>query len=318
MLRSSLSLCTALVVALSMQGIGAGEEASPFAPFGSREGVRRKIAGAYLKEMGEEMAVEDLDRAVEAALRSFEQSLNQEARRVAEDVKARRAVGEFHGGRFVLQVRSGAGGGNPNRISMIRKTSNYVDEVRREPLNLGGQIGIDESSQGFSSGGYIPKGRILVITKIVYRGSAAGDSNGHGEMIVKAGRTEIFSARDNSEAQSDTWRGRLVVRPGEEDGVFVEVANSSECEAVVHGFVAREEWADPEHKETLTEESKAVFRKLLDRLDDDDATKRDEAQTALTGAGPPVAEFLRGLDTSKLSAEARSRVAEVLETFPER
>lgn len=134
-----------------------------------------------------------------------------------------------------LQLRSGAGGGNPNRVDLLGEKSMYVDRFSTEPLSLATPPDMDEQSAAYAEGGHVPRGKLFVVTQIDYAGSAKGDSNGHGELIVSLKRNRIVAVRDTADPVRGTWTGRVEIAPGEESQVFVEIANSSTADVRITG-----------------------------------------------------------------------------------
>lgn len=136
---------------------------------------------------------------------------------------------------LVLQVRSGAGGGNPNRVTMLGRGSIYLDAISNGPIDLAAPIDMKDKSVGYTNGGRIPRDKVFLVKKVTWRVRAPGDSNGHGGALLQIGSQEIFRIRDTAEEQQDTWTGEIEVRPGEEASTFLEVANSSIAEAWLEG-----------------------------------------------------------------------------------
>lgn len=134
-----------------------------------------------------------------------------------------------------LQLRSGAGGGNPNRIDLAGRKSMYVDRYATEPLSFATSPTMSERAVAYVEGGLIPRGKLFVVTSIDYAGSAEGDSNGHGELIVSVKGTTIVSVRDQPDPVRGTWSGRIEIGPGEESTVFAEIANSSTADVRLRG-----------------------------------------------------------------------------------
>ena len=135
----------------------------------------------------------------------------------------------------ILELRSGAGGGNPSRVTLAGKDTDYVSSMSASPLAFDTPVSIRERCVGFVSAPPIPKGKVFVITKVTYTGTAAGDSNGHGEFALKLGRTIIKRVLDSPQKISGTWTGRHEVLPGQERSVSLEIANSSTGRAVIVG-----------------------------------------------------------------------------------
>ncbi len=134
-----------------------------------------------------------------------------------------------------LQLRKGAEGGNLNRIDMTGQTSIYVRRVSAGPLVVDNAPDMREQGVGYFQGGRIPAGKCFVITSIRYRGYAAGDSNGHGAFLIHAGIKVVENVRQKPVIAEKLWTGEIIVRPGEENSVYLEVANSSGGEAAFNG-----------------------------------------------------------------------------------
>ena len=157
------------------------------------------------------------------------------ARKIAESDNYKKQVGPLQQPEVLLQIRSGAGGGNPNRIDMAGRTSVYVDKSMKSEIVFNPSVDIDEPSQAFFRGGFIPQDKIFVVKKVEFVGVAKGDSNGHGEFKVKLGRQEIAKLYDDPKAATNVWHGEFEVSPGQEDSVMIEVANSSAGQAKFTG-----------------------------------------------------------------------------------
>ncbi|HKB16271.1 MAG TPA: hypothetical protein VKF62_09395 [Planctomycetota bacterium] len=140
--------------------------------------------------------------------------------------------------RAVLQVRAGAGGGNPNRVSLLGKASPYLHRMSNDPLSFETAVSMHERSVGYTSGIRIPRGKVFVLTGASWTGTAAGDGNGHGEFLLKVGGTVLSHVRDTKDPIRGSWSGRIEIRHGEEGRVFLEVANSSSGDALLEGEFA--------------------------------------------------------------------------------
>jgi hypothetical protein len=139
--------------------------------------------------------------------------------------------------RVLLQVRSGAGGGNPNRIDMNGTTSIYVRRFSKAPLDLDKPVSMQEESVAHCNDGRIPEGLAFVVTEVVYRGTSVGDSNGHGEFKLVVGGKVLAQSIDSHLPTSGTWRGRLEITRDRMHDVFLEVANSSTGSAEIIGYL---------------------------------------------------------------------------------
>jgi len=140
--------------------------------------------------------------------------------------------------RVRLQLRAGAGGGNPNRIDMAGEKSIYVDHVLPEPLCFDKPVTMDDQSVAYFKGGMIPLDKKFIITSVTWRGTAKGDTNGHGELIVSICGRELVKVRDGKKLIRGEWEGRIEILPGDEYRVFAEVANSSTVDVEIEGEFA--------------------------------------------------------------------------------
>jgi len=219
------------------------DETGPFQVwFEGLELVRTGEEASLLAEVANSSA---LEARVRGRLVTFEEAARLEPRlfhpavapaglpRAGGEVDARRYLLERPS--LVLQVRSGAGGGNPNRVTMLGRGSIYLGSLSNEPIDLAVPIDMHEESIGYTDGGRIPRNRVFLVKKVTWRAWAAGDSNGHGEALLRIGSQEIFRIRDTAAEQQGTWTGAVEIRPGEEASIFLEVANSSLAEARLEG-----------------------------------------------------------------------------------
>ena len=180
------------------------------------------------------------DDRLEEALVKSNRSLRSVARRIAELDNLKMKVGLLKEPVVFLQVRSGAGGGNPNEIDMVGRTSIYVDNVVKSEFPFNPNVDMKEKSTAYFRGGFIPEDKTFVVKKVEFQAVAAGDSNGHGEFIVRLGRQKIVKLRDDPNVTNDAWHGEFEIQPGEENSVMIEVANSSAGQAKFTGeFITR-------------------------------------------------------------------------------
>ena len=134
-----------------------------------------------------------------------------------------------------LQARAGAVDGNAVRVTLLGKGTPYLRSLQPSPINTERTPSMQEESVGFTGGGRVPTGKVWVITRVTYQGTAAGDSNGPGGFRVSAGGQDLVSIGRDEGAANGTWEGRIEIRPGEEASVFVEIRNSSTGSAVFEG-----------------------------------------------------------------------------------
>lgn len=135
----------------------------------------------------------------------------------------------------VLQARAGARGGNPSTVDLRGKTSIYVNRVMLAPLDVTTPPGIHEESLVYLEGGLVPAGQVFVVTRARWQGSAAGDSNGHGEVKLVVAGEKLVDEVDVAQPFSGTWAGALRVAAGEESRTYLEIANSSMADVLLTG-----------------------------------------------------------------------------------
>ncbi len=157
-----------------------------------------------------------------------------------------RATRAMKTGIVKLQLRAGAGGGNPNQISMAGDSSIYVDKVQWTPIAMTKTIDSNDESTAYYSGGFVPKGKVWLVNKVTYNGLAKGDSNGRGEFILRIAGWLIAHESQSPYPFNGTSWVHIVVHPGQERYVYAEVANSSECNVTIEGQLLAE--SDPKAK----------------------------------------------------------------------
>ena len=128
-----------------------------------------------------------------------------------------------------VQMRNGAGGGNPQR-AFLDATVTRVDDLSDEPLDLIAPISIDEDSRPWIRGGAIPDGKVWRLTRVEYRARTHGDSNGSGGLRIQIGEETIAAVDEQDEPTDAVWTGEIDVRPGDESRCYVEIRNSSQAE----------------------------------------------------------------------------------------
>ena len=136
---------------------------------------------------------------------------------------------------IVMQIKTGARGGNSACLNMKGETYRLDEAESSDELDFKIRPNIRSEHQYYLKGGYIPEGKALVISSIDVFGSAAGDSNGHGEAILKVGKRKLFSVSDVPNAFRIWFEGKVVVYPGEEERIGIEVANSSALDVRIKG-----------------------------------------------------------------------------------
>jgi RNA polymerase sigma-70 factor (ECF subfamily) len=135
-----------------------------------------------------------------------------------------------------IQIRGGAGGGNPNRAFFNGTKNAYVDRIVAAPFDTQMPVSISERHRAWIDGGLIPYGKVWVVTGVDYDATCKGDSNGSGEFIVTIGGKKIVKFRNEKQRQTGSWEGQITLKPGEEEKCFVEIANSSSASVIVRGY----------------------------------------------------------------------------------
>jgi hypothetical protein len=139
--------------------------------------------------------------------------------------------------RVELQIRSGAGGGNPNRIDMNGETSIYVRRFSQSPLDMDAPVSMGDESVAYCSDGRIPDGVTFVVTDVEYRGTSVGDTNGPGEFKLVVGGNVLAHSSSSHLPIRGTWRGRIEVTRDQMQDVYLEVRNSSTGSVVIEGHL---------------------------------------------------------------------------------
>ncbi len=303
-----------VTVAMSSQDPAVKER---FETFGREASIRSMIAEGFKEVTKEEIGEFDSVQAADATYAAFRSIPRSYGQRWGQEHLHRKRIGELSRGYAVLQVRAGAGGGNPKVVHLNGKTSNYVDTVSKTPLKLGGPVNMHEKATAYFQAGYVPRGKVFVIKSIEYWGTAQGDSNGHGEFLLRVPGVLIEQVKDAEAVPRKKWKGRIVIRPGLEDQVWLEIANSSQGEAIFRGVLVDEKYADPAIAIPFSAEEKATVDRLLVDLDAELIDKREAAIKGIVQMGPGVIEYLRTKHVKALSAELKARIAAMLEEFGE-
>ena len=128
---------------------------------------------------------------------------------------------------IILQIRTGAQGGNPSSINLRRKVNGYrMQELNTELDFRTPPSDVDEPAS-YSNGGYIPDGKALVVSAIDVFADARGDSDGHGAAILTVNNQKLFKIYNKSGPFRQWFEGILVLESGDEPMVKIAVANSS-------------------------------------------------------------------------------------------
>lgn len=138
--------------------------------------------------------------------------------------------------RVVFQARSGAGGGNSNTVDLSGKVNFRFDSVSAEPLDFTELPTSGDDAVVYVEGGALRPGAVFVVTRVTWRGTCAGDSNGPGELkLVVAGKTLVEEKDEDHEIQG-SWSGALRVSPDEESRTYLEIANTSSADVLLTGY----------------------------------------------------------------------------------
>jgi RNA polymerase sigma-70 factor (ECF subfamily) len=157
-----------------------------------------------------------------------------------------------------LQIRGGAGGGNPHNVALDRSASR-IGELSKTPLDVQKPLEINERHAGYVAGGRVPAGMVFLIERVEYAARVQGDSNGRGSFVLSIGSQTVAGIREGRDAGSGkqfVWseldreeqvvapdampvRGALSVsipvRPGQESQVYAEITNSSWADVTLSG-----------------------------------------------------------------------------------
>lgn len=154
-----------------------------------------------------------------------------------EDEARRKKFGSIRDPRaIVLQMRTGAQGGNRSHITLRGSPHRMPDKAAAKALDVKKAPDSREEAKWFlRGGGLLPRRKALRIESIDVFARASGDSNGTGEVRVTIGGQRVFSTRNSKEVTQSWLDGVAVVRPGDEDSVRVYAANSSAVEVRIYG-----------------------------------------------------------------------------------
>lgn len=188
------------------------------------------IEKEYLRVTGETIPADILEEAMEQTDRM---SVGV-AQRMADYEIYKAKIGLLKNPSVLIQIRSGAIGGNPASVDMVG-SCDYVRKIEAEEFEFNPEVDSHEEPTGFFRGGFIPDDKVFVIRKIAYKCVAHGDTNGGGEFGIELFGKEIVFIEDNPKVTNKVWLGNLVVRPGEESNVSMWVSNSSAGEALITG-----------------------------------------------------------------------------------
>ena len=125
---------------------------------------RAELAARYLAEVGEPIPDDVLVREAESLARQTRQFTDAAVRRAVEAGKKRPLATVLAAPLVVLQVRSGAGGGNPNRVDMLGGLSPYVAERSRTEIPWSPVVDMHERSRAYALGRKITAGKACAVT----------------------------------------------------------------------------------------------------------------------------------------------------------
>jgi len=135
----------------------------------------------------------------------------------------------------LLQMRAGGNGEGPKRIDMAGRASTFVDRVSKSPLSFQHRVRVEDPAVGYFDGGPVPAGMVFVVREVSYLGSSFGDDFGDGEFWLSVGGEDVVRVHNGPLLSRGRWRGEVEIHPGQEDQVFLAVANSSTGTAAVMG-----------------------------------------------------------------------------------
>ena len=144
---------------------------------------------------------------------------------------------------IVLQMKTGARGGNPTIANIAGNSLAYSAERKSAALDFSQPPNIDDDAYYFvKGGGVVPDGKVFLIHAIDIYAHAVGDSNGKGEAIFRVGDRELVHVNENEDDYEKRqepvrmwFEGLFILRPNQEDEVNIELANSSAIDVRIKG-----------------------------------------------------------------------------------
>lgn len=148
--------------------------------------------------------------------------------------------------RVWLQVRGGDTIGNAYGVDMAGGLL-HIGEVSTSPLDVDAPI--DSREAAFCLGGFVPEGKVFVVTRATYSGAALDEPDLlhkaialviGGERVVETARFKRASPDSEMERRdewlySGTWTGRIEVLPGQETQTYLEATLACVGEAELFG-----------------------------------------------------------------------------------
>lgn len=216
--------------------------------------------------------------------------------------------------RVRLQLHSGTSGARSFRVYMHGKTTSKSTQLSGSPLDmeapfLKGGAQQHTKQKAYIEGGYVPKGKVWVIRKIEFSGRLLGSKP---RFLLHVGDRWIANIKNDNNPFKKKWAGWIVVRPGEEIRVHVDIEAYGKCEVVISGeFWDQKDLVNAIKRDATGEERERVDS-LLALLDDDKVQKRDAAMRQLMEMGPPILHVLQEFDAKRRSKELQSRLKKIL------
>jgi len=209
-----------------------------------------------------------------------------------------------------IQIRAGHGGGNPVQVHADGSHTAYLEQMLDKPLDVDRELDSRERNTAFVQGGLIPLGKVWILRRAQIKATV----HAQGEFRLSA-KGQTLASRDRGAGGGvvdESWKGRIVFRPGEERSLFAVVAYFSRCDLTLSGVLWDERYADTDTFPELegAEKQKAVA--LVKSLDSDDLETRERATSDLIAWGPPVLDYLQTVDVSKKSLAFQALLKEVI------
>ena len=145
----------------------------------------------------------------------------------------------------IIQIRTGAQGGNPSRMDIAGRTDLLEPEDRKDaPLDFKSPPNIENEPEYYFRGGVVPEGKVFLIYGIEVYGESPGDSNGPGGVIVSIGDRILTSLEDGEQEPTQvSYKGLFKLRPNQEHLINVELTNSSAVDVRFRGRLVNSESA---------------------------------------------------------------------------
>ncbi len=212
-----------------------------------------------------------------------------------------------------LQIRAGDHvGSDPMRVFLEGGKNAQVEEMSAKPFTLEGGPDPHGGSTGFVDGGLIPLGKVWILRRAQIK--AMIHEKGHFKLSAKGQILASVTRKTGHDAETldETWKGRLVIRPGEERTVFAEISWAGRFDVTLSGSLWDDRFADMETFPELAGAEKEKADALVRDLGSGNPDSRERAIQELVEWGPAVLGHLRAVDLSNRSLTFQVRLKDVI------